>query len=169
MDPYTIGRLALPVVIGIMAVAAILTPAMGIFTAVKTMTSVQRFFQQMEETRRSDIAGKPVRLHVHYVPIDVKASKYERWEKLRPRFERGSIVFSDDIAPSIKAEIKNELVRGQAARFKDFLDAMAMAETGVMPKTGRDGNLVDVTSGKPEEPGAARGLTFKDVFGRRIT
>jgi hypothetical protein len=52
MDPYTIGRLALPVVIGIMAVAAILTLAMGIFTAVKTMTSVQRFFQHMEETRR---------------------------------------------------------------------------------------------------------------------
>ena len=52
MDPYTIGRLALPVVIGIMAVAAILTLAMGIFTAVKTMISVQRFFQQMEETRR---------------------------------------------------------------------------------------------------------------------
>lgn len=127
-----------------------------------------RLAVQMEEARRSDIAGKPVRLRIHYVPIDVKASKYDRWEKLRPRFERGSIVFSDDIAPSIKAEIKNELVRGQAARFKDFLDAMAMAETGVMPRTGRDGTLVDVTSGKPEEPGAARVLTFKDVFGRRI-
>ena len=50
--PYTIGRLALPVVIGIMAVAAILTLVMGIFTAVKTMISVQRFFQHMEETRR---------------------------------------------------------------------------------------------------------------------
>mgnify|MGYP000297784906 FL=1 len=55
MDPYTIGRLALPVVIGIMAVAAILTLAMGIFTAVKTMTSVQRFFQHMEETRRAAV------------------------------------------------------------------------------------------------------------------
>lgn len=55
MDPYTIGRLALPVVIGIMAVAAILTLAMGIFTAVKTMTSVQRFFQYMEETRRTSV------------------------------------------------------------------------------------------------------------------
>ena len=127
-----------------------------------------RLAVQMEEARRSDAAGRPVRLRIHYVPIDVKASKYERWDRLRPRFERGSIVFSDDIAPSIKAEIKNELVRGQAARFKDFLDAMAMAETGVMPKTGRDGNLVDVTSGKPEAVGAARVLTFKDVFGRRI-
>ena len=55
MDPYTIGRLALPVVIGIMAVAAILTLAMGIFTAVKTMASVQRFFQHMEETRRPSV------------------------------------------------------------------------------------------------------------------
>lgn len=55
MDPYTIGRLALPVVIGIMAVAAILTLTMGIFTAVKTMTSVQRFFQYMEETRRTSV------------------------------------------------------------------------------------------------------------------
>ena len=55
MDLYTIGRLALPVVIGIMAVAAILTLAMGIFTAVKTMTSVQRFFQHMEETRRPSV------------------------------------------------------------------------------------------------------------------
>jgi hypothetical protein len=55
MDPYTIGRLALPVVISIMAVAAILTLVMGIFTAVKTMISVQRFFQHMEETRRSAV------------------------------------------------------------------------------------------------------------------
>jgi O-antigen/teichoic acid export membrane protein len=55
MDPYTIGRLALPVVIGIMAVAAILTMAMGIFTAVKTMASVQRFFQLMERNERSKV------------------------------------------------------------------------------------------------------------------
>jgi O-antigen/teichoic acid export membrane protein len=55
MDPYTIGRLALPVVIGIMAVAAILTMAMGIFTAVKTMASVQRFFHLMERNERSKV------------------------------------------------------------------------------------------------------------------
>jgi hypothetical protein len=128
-----------------------------------------RLAVQMEEARRSDLAGKPVRLRIHYVPIDMKASKYERWEKLRPRFERGSIIFSDEIVPSIKAEITNELVRGQAARFKDFLDALAMAETGVMPKTGRDGSLVDVTGGKPDgAPDGGRVLTFKDVFGRRI-
>lgn len=127
-----------------------------------------RLAVQMEEARRSDLAGKPVRLRIHYVPIDMKASKYERWEKLRPRFERGSIIFSDDIAPSIKAEITNELVRGQAARFKDFLDALAMAETGVMPKTGRDGALVDIAGKHDEAPDGGRVLTFKDVFGRRI-
>ncbi len=55
MDPYTIGRLALPVVIGIMAVAAILTMAMGIFTAVKTMANVQRFFHLMERNERSKV------------------------------------------------------------------------------------------------------------------
>ena len=52
MDPYTIGRLALPVVIGIVAVAALMTMAMGIFTAVKTLASAQRFFQHLEETQR---------------------------------------------------------------------------------------------------------------------
>ena len=128
-----------------------------------------RLAVQMEEARRSEEAGKPIRLRIHYVPIDNKTSKYQRWDRLRPRFARGSIVFSDDIAPSIKAEIKNELVRGQAARFKDFLDALAMAETGIMPKTGRDGSYVDVTNGKAERSDeGARLLTFKDVFGRRI-
>ena len=127
-----------------------------------------RLAVQMEESRRSEIAGKPVRLRIHYVPIDNKSSKYEKWQKLRPRFARGSIVFNDAIAPSIKAEITNELVRGDAARFKDFLDALAMAETGIMPKTGRDGTLVDVSGGAPEQTGGPRLLTFKDVFGRRI-
>lgn len=55
MDPYTIGRLALPVVIGIVAVAALMTMAMGIFTAVKTMAFVQRFFQHLEANRRSSV------------------------------------------------------------------------------------------------------------------
>jgi hypothetical protein len=129
-----------------------------------------RLAVQMEEARRSNEAGHPVRLRVHYVPIDVKASKYSRWEKIRPRFERGTIYFADDIAPSIKAEITNELVRGEAARFKDFLDALAMAETGVSPKTGKDGNLLsfpdrnDAGSGGSTPPA----LTFGDVFGKRI-
>jgi hypothetical protein len=55
MDIYTLGKLALPVVIVIMAVSAILTLAMGLFTTLKTLESVQRFFQHMEESRRSSL------------------------------------------------------------------------------------------------------------------
>ena len=55
MDAYTIGRLALPGVIAIMAAAAILTLFAGVFTAVKTLASLQRFFQQMEDGRRPSI------------------------------------------------------------------------------------------------------------------
>jgi hypothetical protein len=55
MDLYTLGKLALPVVVGIMAVAAILTMVTGIFTAVKTLTTVQRFFQSMEGSHRPPV------------------------------------------------------------------------------------------------------------------
>ncbi len=55
MDMYMLGKLALPVVIAIMGVAAVLTLAMGIFTTLKTLENVQRFFQQMEESRRSTL------------------------------------------------------------------------------------------------------------------
>ena len=64
MDVYTIGKLALPVVVGIMGVAALLTLAMGIFTSLKTLENVERFFQHLEESRRSSLTinilpGKP--------------------------------------------------------------------------------------------------------------
>jgi len=55
MDIYTLGRLALPGVVAIMAVAAILTLFAGVFTAVKTLSSLQRFFQQMEDSRRPSV------------------------------------------------------------------------------------------------------------------
>ena len=55
MDIYTLGRLALPGVVAIMAVAAILTLFAGVFTAVKTLSSLQRFFQQMEDGRRPSV------------------------------------------------------------------------------------------------------------------
>ncbi len=53
MDIYTLGKLALLVVVGIMGVAAILTVAMGIFTSLKTLENVERFFHQLEESRKS--------------------------------------------------------------------------------------------------------------------
>lgn len=52
---YTLGKLALPVVVGIMGVAAVLTLAMGIFTSLKTLENVERFFQHLEESRRSSL------------------------------------------------------------------------------------------------------------------
>ncbi len=55
MDIYTLGKLALPVVVGIMGVAAVLTLAMGIFTSLKTLENVERFFHQLEESRRSSL------------------------------------------------------------------------------------------------------------------
>jgi len=55
MDMYMLGKLAFPVVIALMGVAAVLTLAMGIFTTLKTLENVQRFFQQMEESRRSSL------------------------------------------------------------------------------------------------------------------
>ena len=55
MDMYMIGKLALPVVVGIMGIAALLTMAMGIFTTLKTLENVQRFFQHLEESRRSSL------------------------------------------------------------------------------------------------------------------
>ncbi len=52
MEIYTIGRLALPVVVGIVGIAAILTLIMGFFAFLRTLKSVQRFFQALEETGR---------------------------------------------------------------------------------------------------------------------
>lgn len=124
-----------------------------------------RLAVQMEEAHRSQEAGHPVRLPLYYVPVDVKRGKEERWNKLLPRFEKGQVIFSDEIAPSIKAEIKSELVRGIAGRFKDFLDALAMAETGVMPKTDRTGAPVAIADKTKQEPNV---LTFRDVFGKRV-
>ena len=55
MDMYTLGKLALPVVVAIMGVAAVLTLTMGIFTSLKTLENVERFFQHLEESRRSSL------------------------------------------------------------------------------------------------------------------
>ncbi len=55
MDLYTLGKLALPVVVGIMGAAAGLTLVMGLFTTLKTLENVQHFFQHLEENRRSTL------------------------------------------------------------------------------------------------------------------
>ena len=55
MDIYTLGRLALPVVVMIMAVSAVLTLVTGLFTAVKAYASIQRFLHRMEQSRRPSV------------------------------------------------------------------------------------------------------------------
>lgn len=99
----------------------------------------------LEEARRSDEQGKRVHLRINYMPVDYKASKYERADRLRPRFRNRAVFFADEISPKIKLEIKEELIRGpEVARFKDFLDALAMAENGVRPRLNGDGTFKEV-------------------------
>ncbi len=120
----------------------------------------------MEETSRSDAAGHLVRMRINYVPVDYKSSKYERWQRIQPRFNNSSIFFSDDIAPSIKVELKDELVRGEVARFKDFLDALSMCEIGYRPRVGRDGKQQEVLTEAPSyKKRAPHEYTFGDALG----
>jgi hypothetical protein len=109
----------------------------------------------------------PMRLKLNYVPAPRGLSKYERWQgALKPRFQSASIFFAQEIPPSIRAEIENEVTRGVASRFKDFLDALSGMETGVMPRYKADGkgeviqkNLAVAGGTKDRKP------TFGDAFG----
>lgn len=123
---------------------------------------------QLEEARRSDAAEDRVRLRVNYVPVDPGASKYERWTRIRPRFKNHSIYFADEIAPTLKVEMREELVRGAASRFKDFLDALSMAETGVRPRIDKRGDMMELdqpgSQKKPQEPAPPPPLTFENIL-----
>jgi cytochrome c-type biogenesis protein CcmH/NrfG len=55
MDIYTLGKFALPGVVAIMAVAAVLTLFAGVFTAVKSLASLKRFFRQLEENKQPSV------------------------------------------------------------------------------------------------------------------
>lgn len=94
---------------------------------------------RLEESRRSAEAGTPVRLRITWIPVPTNRSKYERYEKLEPRFRQRACIFADSIPLPIKNEIRDELVRGNKARFQDFLDALAQADTGVRPRISADG------------------------------
>jgi hypothetical protein len=106
-----------------------------------------------EESRSKDGPRKHLRLQ--WIPVGSE-SKYEKWEKMQPRVNARRVFFADEIDAKLKAEIKEELVRGQAARFKDFLDALAMMENGISPRMARDGSMMDQTKrlGKaiPDDP-----------------
>jgi len=96
---------------------------------------------RLEEAVRSS-GEKRRHLRIQYVPTFVE-SKYQKWMKLQPRFKMRRVFFAEEIDPKLKAEIREELVRGSAARFKDFLDAIAMQENGIRPKVAKDGSQVD--------------------------
>lgn len=110
-------------------------------------------------------AARGKRLRVNWVPLDIKTSKYERWKRIQPRFRARQIVFAEEIAPRLKLEIQEELVRGQAARFNDFLDALAQGDTGIRPRHDREGQLVefDPSKGRNVEHKPRR-LTFADAL-----
>ena len=107
---------------------------------------------QLEEENRSR-GGERKHLRVQWIPVGSE-SKYQKWEKLQPRFRSRRIFFADEIDSKIKTEIKEELVRGQAARFKDFLDALAMMENGISPRMAKDGSMIDRSKqlGKSDNP-----------------
>jgi hypothetical protein len=123
---------------------------------------------RLEEAARSVKEDRLVRLRIHYVPVDIRVSKYENWQKIHPRFKARSIVFSDAIAPTIKTEIKDELVRGSAARFKDFLDALALAETGYRPRLDKTGQPVEVVQKPALAAGEIPVMSFRDALGEEF-
>ena len=123
------------------------------------------FALRMHEAEKEG-GDAPTRLRLHYVPAPRGLSKYERWQgALRPRFQSAAIYMAQEIAPSIRAEIENELTRGTAARFKDFLDALSGMETGVVPKYKADGRG-EIIQEKVATGGTKhRAPTFEDAFG----
>ncbi len=60
MSTYEIGRLALPVVVGVIGAAAFLMVITMVFTVVRTISMVQRLTQPGESAPRS-----PVTIHIH--------------------------------------------------------------------------------------------------------
>jgi hypothetical protein len=124
------------------------------------------YVNRMHRAEGDALAPPVQRLRLNYIPAPRGLSKYERWQgALKPRFQSASIFFADEIAPSMKAELENEVTRGTAARFKDFLDALSMMENGITPryKANGKGEVVQMRADKggttPRKP------TFADAFG----
>ncbi len=120
---------------------------------------------------RAEETGEEVhRLRLNYVPAPRNLTKYERWQgSLKPRFQSGQIFFAQEIPISIKAEIENELLRGPASKFKDFLDALAMMEIGIVPRFRQPGseNVIPFRTDQ-EIGGTHRRPTFGDAFGAEM-
>ena len=123
------------------------------------------YVKRMHESEQN--GGEPViRLKTNYVPAPRHMSKYERWQgALKPRFQSASIFFAQEIAPSIKAELENEVTRGMAARFKDILDALSMMENGIVPRYKADGKAEVIQKKTAPEATTRSKPTFADAFG----
>ncbi len=120
---------------------------------------------QLEEETRSFKEGERIRLNVRWQSVPHDESKADRWRAMQPRFKRGQVFFVDEIDPKIKREIKSELVKGEASKFKDFLDMLAMLEAGVKPKFDKSAQPVEAaTSVVPPEDDVARYSGEKKYF-----
>ncbi len=120
---------------------------------------------QLEEARRSLASGRLVRLPVWYVPVDVKLSKYERWTRIQNRYLNGTVFMADEIEAETKIEMRTELVRGPVSRFKDFNDALALAEAGFVPLRTDAGAIVEPP--KAPEKGEHR-MTYREAYGEEM-
>lgn len=108
-------------------------------------------------------ANRGKRLRIQWVSTEGE-TKYKKWSKLQPRFRNHRVFFAEEIGFKLKMEIKDELVRGEAARFNDFLDAMAMAELGIFPKVQRDGTSAPVLNMADRRPADPKTVTFADIL-----
>jgi hypothetical protein len=88
---------------------------------------------------RMQQAERGKRLRVHWTDVPRNKTYEDRWIRLQPRFRRSQIFFAEEIELHVKRELKDELVRGSAARFGDFLDALAISDTGIRPKIDKTG------------------------------
>lgn len=122
---------------------------------------------RLEESRRSEAAGQPVRLRISWVSVPTDRSKYDRYDKLEPRFRSRSFIFADDIPLDTKLELKDELVRGPKARFQDFLDMLAIADTGVRPRYDSTGAPAEAPTPK-DSPAEPRVPTIAEIYGGRL-
>jgi hypothetical protein len=125
--------------------------------------------EYVNRMHRAEQGGEsPTRLRTNYVPVPRSLSKYERWQgALKPRFQNSSIFFAREIAPSIRAELENEVTRGMASRFKDILDVLSLMESGIVPRYRSNGKEEPVNVGAIGENGH-RAPTFADALGEDI-
>lgn len=118
---------------------------------------------RLEEERR--VTGEDGRITPRIKWINApREPKYLRWEKLQPRFASGRVFFAEEIPVKLKHEITEELIRGQASRFHDFLDVMSMAEHGIRPRVDKEGRVKDRDVDHPEEFHKKPNMTYADVF-----